>query len=152
MKIYSYDPFTKIFSNVAVAEKNQLNPNEYILPAFCTTTQPPSFPQGKQAFWNGSAWEIQNAPASEPQFSPEYLEYSPVSNPPPITPQSAVTPPLSWDDIRNDRESRLFSSDWAVLPDSNPPNKDAWLTYRQALRDIPQTFATPESVVWPIKP
>ena len=133
MKIYSYDPFTKIFFNEGVADKNQLNPSEYLIPAFCTTIQPPSFPQGKQAYWNGSAWEIRDIPQPEPEPEPEPL-------------------PVNWDTIKGKRYELLFTSDWTVLPDSNPPNKEAWLVYRQALRNIPQTFATPESVVWPIEP
>lgn len=144
MKIYSYNPFTKIFSNEAVADKNQLNPSEYILPAFCTTIQPPSFPQGKQAFWNGSAWQIQDIPQPEPEPEPELPQIEPEPEPEPE--------PISWEYVRSMRSMYLKYSDWVVLPDSNPPNKEAWLTYRQALRNIPQTFTTPESVVWPITP
>ena len=37
--------------------------------------------------------------------------------------------------------------------DATPkPSKEAWLTYRQALRDLPQNFETPEEVVWPELP
>jgi len=46
-----------------------------------------------------------------------------------------------------------WSSEGIAIPDANPkPSKKAWLTYRQALRDIPQTFSTPEEVVRPNKP
>lgn len=64
------------------------------------------------------------------------------------------TPPLpTWEQIRSQRNVLLTESDWITLADSNPkPSKEAWLAYRQALRDIPQNFSTPESVVWPAKP
>jgi hypothetical protein len=59
----------------------------------------------------------------------------------------------SWDEIRGQRDNLLVQSDWAVLPDATPePNEEAWLNYRQALRNIPQTFSNPEDVVWPQKP
>jgi hypothetical protein len=63
------------------------------------------------------------------------------------------TPPApTWEQIRAQRDGLLYESDWVGLSDSNPSNKQAWLDYRQALRNIPQTFSTPESVVWPQKP
>ena len=55
--------------------------------------------------------------------------------------------------LRMQRNDLLKESDWAVLPDANPkPSKEAWLTYRQALRDLPQHFEDPSEVVWPQKP
>ena len=56
-----------------------------------------------------------------------------------------------WNEIRSKRNSLLSQSDWTQLEDSRE-NKEAWATYRQELRDIPQTFSTPETVVWPSKP
>jgi len=37
------------------------------------------------------------------------------------------------------------------MPDF-PGDKEAWATYRQTLRDIPQTFASPADVIWPTAP
>jgi hypothetical protein len=56
-----------------------------------------------------------------------------------------------WNEIRSKRNSFLSQSDWTQLEDSKE-NKEAWAGYRQELRDIPQTFPTPESVIWPSKP
>lgn len=68
----------------------------------------------------------------------------------------AIVPPVippTWEQIRSKRDSLLKDSDWAVAGDATPkPSKEAWLAYRQALRDLPQTFSTPEEVVWPEKP
>jgi hypothetical protein len=56
-----------------------------------------------------------------------------------------------WNEIRSRRNSFLSQSDWTQLEDSKE-NKGAWAVYRQELRDIPQTFSNPESVIWPSKP
>jgi len=44
----------------------------------------------------------------------------------------------SWFRIRTERNKRLVETDWHMHTDV-PGDKDAWATYRQALRDIPQT-------------
>jgi len=56
-----------------------------------------------------------------------------------------------WNETRSRRNSFLSQSDWTQLNDSKE-NKAAWAIYRQELRDIPQTFSTPDSVIWPSKP
>jgi hypothetical protein len=56
-----------------------------------------------------------------------------------------------WNQIRSTRNSFLSQSDWTQLADSKE-KKEAWAIYRQELRDIPQTFSTPEDVIWPLKP
>lgn len=58
----------------------------------------------------------------------------------------------TMDSVRQKRNALLKESDWVGLTDVNIPNKQAWLDYRQALRDLPQTFSKPEEVVWPNKP
>jgi len=54
------------------------------------------------------------------------------------------------DKVRAERDRRLRESDWAALPDV--PAADAWLEYRQALRDVPQQSGFPDEVVWPEVP
>lgn len=68
-------------------------------------------------------------------------------------PQAVAPAPFvpTWDYIRAERTRLLASSDWTQLADA-PANKEAWATYRQSLRDITTTFATPAAVVWPVKP
>ena len=56
-----------------------------------------------------------------------------------------------WNEIRSKRNGFLSQSDWTQLDDSKE-NKEAWAIYRQELRDIPQTFSNPDSVIWPSKP
>jgi hypothetical protein len=60
---------------------------------------------------------------------------------------------VSWEEIRTKRDALLKDSDWSVAGDATPkPSKEDWLTYRQALRDLPQHFENPSEVVWPNKP
>lgn len=75
-----------------------------------------------------------------------------VDNPEYVAFLNKVYPP-TWDQIRSQRDSLLKDSDWAIISDATPkPSKEAWLTYRQALRDLPQNFEDPSEVVWPEKP
>lgn len=55
------------------------------------------------------------------------------------------------DDIRDSRNGKLTACDWTQLPDAGV-DKDAWATYRQALRDVPQQPGFPWDVVWPVPP
>ena len=53
--------------------------------------------------------------------------------------------------VRKERDKLLAETDWTQLADSSA-DKVAWATYRQALRDLPQTYANVEDVIWPTKP
>ena len=61
-----------------------------------------------------------------------------------------------WDLVRMWRNNLLIQSDTAVLPDRwatmTSEKQQAWSTYRQTLRDIPQLFSDPADVIWPTKP
>ncbi len=49
------------------------------------------------------------------------------------------------------RDAMLSETDWRVLSDSSSPSQ-AWLDYRQALRDVPSQAEFPDNIVWPTKP
>lgn len=53
--------------------------------------------------------------------------------------------------IRAKRDLMLRDSDFAMLPDSPvaESKKEAWRTYRQALRDLTKQSGFPDNVVWP---
>jgi len=57
-----------------------------------------------------------------------------------------------WQSIRNKRDQLLAESDWTQMPDSTLYQDQAWLDYRTALRNLPQSFDNPDDVVWPEKP
>ena len=50
--------------------------------------------------------------------------------------------------IRNTRNQLLKESDWTQISDATV-NKEIWLTYRQALRDITTQEGFPLEVIWP---
>lgn len=52
--------------------------------------------------------------------------------------------------LREERNKRLSVTDWWVLPDRTATAEQ--LAYRQALRDITNTYSSLDDVVWPTKP
>jgi len=58
-----------------------------------------------------------------------------------------------WDIIRKKRNFLLRSTDWTLIPGATV-DQSAWATYRQILRDLPQTYEKTglKSFAWPKKP
>lgn len=58
-----------------------------------------------------------------------------------------------WADVRAERDAKLRATDWMGLSDvpTGAGVKQAWLAYRQQLRDITQQ-ADPFNIVWPTPP
>ena len=59
---------------------------------------------------------------------------------------------LDKDEARYKRDQLLAESDWTQLSDVTNINKEAWTTYRQALRDITNQNNFPHGIVWPVIP
>jgi|TARA_R100001510_G_C7635274_1_gene193556 hypothetical protein len=59
----------------------------------------------------------------------------------------------SWIVVRQKRDALLRSTDWVMTPGSTI-DQAAWAAYRQALRDLPQTYhsARLKDISWPIQP
>jgi hypothetical protein len=57
-----------------------------------------------------------------------------------------------WERLRARRNALLTACDWTVLPDQPPARSADWITYRQALRDLPDTTSDPREAVWPVAP
>ena len=55
-------------------------------------------------------------------------------------------------DLRNERTRRLAETDWTQNPDVPEATRQAWATYRQALRDITITQQDLDGCVWPDTP
>lgn len=62
------------------------------------------------------------------------------------------SPAKAMAELRAERDARLRACDWTVLPDVPEPTRLAWLTYRQALRDLPDTTTDPFAPIWPTPP
>ena len=130
--VYSFDN-NGVFAGTDIAWESLNFDGTYIMPANSTKVAPTKIPDGYFAKWNGSKWKFEIIPVPEPEPEP--------------TPE-----PLTWDEIRSQRNYLLSQTDWIFAPDVTLQNKGAWLSYRRALRDLPITFSTPEEVVWPEKP
>ena len=65
--------------------------------------------------------------------------------------ESDISEQNKWILIRVERDRQLHESDWTELDDCPllQDEKNKWITYRQKLRNIPQDFDTPESVLFP---
>jgi len=57
-------------------------------------------------------------------------------------------------ELREIRHGMLIQTDWTQGSDSplDDATKAQWATYRQALRDITDTYTSLDDVVWPTKP
>jgi hypothetical protein len=54
--------------------------------------------------------------------------------------------------IRGQRNEKLFQSDWTMLSDAPIEDHQAWVDYRQALRDVTTQEDYPWVVIWPEPP
>jgi uncharacterized protein YjiS (DUF1127 family) len=95
---------------------------------------------------NAALWQehIKETPLTEEQLFNECERL--------LREQQGVT--TTWDSVRRKRNQLLTQSDWTQLADAplTQEQKNAWAVYRQALRDVPSSAATPEEVVWPTAP
>ncbi|OCQ18970.1 hypothetical protein A7985_22570 [Pseudoalteromonas luteoviolacea] len=59
---------------------------------------------------------------------------------------------ISWVTVRSQRDNLLAASDLKVLLalEASQAVPTELATYRQALRDLPEKFASPQEVTWPI--
>ena len=62
-----------------------------------------------------------------------------------------------WKDIRKHRNTKLTETDWTQLPDSSltQEQKNAWVSYRQELRNVPvnnEEVQSLEEINWPVIP
>lgn len=64
--------------------------------------------------------------------------------------EAAVTSEVNLTKLRSTRNRMLADTDWWVMPDRTATQ--AQLDYRQALRDITETYTSLDDVVWPEKP
>ena len=57
----------------------------------------------------------------------------------------------AWKCIRKQRNNLLIESDWTQGADVPDTIKTAWVSYRQALRDVTKQ-SDPDNITWPTKP
>jgi hypothetical protein len=113
----------------------QANPwrnNEYLIPANTTEKKPPAFNANEKAVFNGSSWLVQIIEKDEPTGeTPEQFAKR----------QEDELKDIPIPDVmlmfRAQRNYKLSVCDFRVLPDYSGSDKDAWIAYRAALRDLP---------------
>jgi hypothetical protein len=133
--VYCYNNENKAFIGTDYAQENPLSPGEFLLPACSTFVEPPSVVQDNEfTVWSDYEWILQEKPKE-----PEITEPEPL---------------ITWDYIRLRRNTLLYKSDWTQLLDCTLTNeqKQNVAQFRQQLRDIPQTYSDPLSVIWPVSP
>ena len=54
--------------------------------------------------------------------------------------------------LRRKRDAHLQKSDWTQTNDIGLKNEEEWVTYRQALRDLPTNTEDPINPIWPEQP
>jgi hypothetical protein len=113
MNVYQTD-IDGIYVGVTTADQDPLDSNNWLIPAGCVQTAPPTVTDKQFAKWDGADWVVEDIPAVEPE-------------PEPIAPEVSV---------RRKRDRRLMNSDWTQVNDA-PVDKAAWATYRKLLRDVP---------------
>lgn len=62
--------------------------------------------------------------------------------------------PKTADTVRALRDTLLDDCDWTQMGDCplSDTVKASWVTYRQALRDVPEQAGFPSDVTWPARP
>lgn len=125
--------FPKDLSNADLSDYGFYTVVEQSVPEYNTDTQyiREADPQFVENQWQ-QVWEIID-------FSSEEL--------------SAINASKS-EGIRSQRNELLAKCDWTQLADCSLSDTDkaAWVTYRQALRDLPASEGFPNTVTWPTEP
>ena len=55
-------------------------------------------------------------------------------------------------EVREERNAKLAATDWTQAADVSQVVKDSYVSYRQALRDVPTQEGFPWNVTWPTEP
>jgi len=130
MNVYQTD-LNGVFVGTTTADQDPLDSTNWLIPAGCVETAPPTIADSQLAKWSGTEWVVEDIPVveSDPEPEPVAIEVS----------------------ARSERDGLLLTSDWTQVDDS-PVDKSAWVIYRQLLRDIPSQEGFPNTITWPTKP
>jgi hypothetical protein len=102
--------------------------------------------------WDGSNWVLQQDETSIARFGFTAADFpdAPVPEEPDYNPDERAREQEA-SEVRSQRDALLAETDWTQVADA-PVDQQAWSTYRQALRDIPEQGGFPSDVDWPSKP
>ena len=128
MNVYQTD-LNGVFVGTTTADQDPLDSTNWLIPAGCVQTAPPTITDKQLAKWDGAKWVVENIPVVEPDPEPKPLSEA--------------------ETVRAKRDALLAASDSMALADRIT---DEWRVYRQALRDIPAQSGFPTNVTWPTEP
>jgi len=181
MEIYHYSEATQELLGIGLADENPLEPGAYLIPAHATTSPPPVSGKNEAAVWRGDAWEkvpdfrgtaywteagekniseLGEAPPEGAALSPAPGEFY-VLRGGKWEEDDALKTAFFAEAVRRERDARLRACDPQALPDyphESDGSEQAWLAYRQALRDLPSLPGFPwggvsdPAIPWPEKP
>lgn len=80
MKIYNYHPQTNVFIGTGFADQDPLEENNFLIPAYATTVEPPSFGPDSQAVFENGGWRIESIPKPEAEKQPTPEEIQAAEN------------------------------------------------------------------------
>ena len=87
------------------------------------------------------------------KYDPETDSIVEDNDPPgPPAPTQAELEAMDLVILRGERNQLLAETDWTQNADVSDTVSNKWKTYRQALRDITDTYKSQLTVVWPTKP
>lgn len=114
-------------------QPNPFRPNEYLIPAGSTDREPPEFKANELAVYNGTSWLVQRkeVETSTDTETPEEFQKRHEKE------LAEIPVPDVMLMFRAQRNYKLNVCDFRVLPDYTGEDKEAWVAYRQALRDLP---------------
>ena len=125
MNVYQTD-IDGIFVGTTTADQDPLDSTNWLIPAGCVETAPPTITDKQLAKWDGADWVVEDTPVVELDPEPEPLSEA--------------------ETVRAKRDALLAASDHMALADRIT---DEWRTYRRSLRDVPAQDGFPNTVSWP---
>lgn len=155
MKVYGFDAATGESTGVIDCDRDALG-GGWLQPWNSTSARPPDAGEKQVAVFANGEWSLVPDHRGETWYDgqmPVLVEA--IGAPPGLTPEPApLTIEEQWTIVRARRDGLLAASDWTQAADAPLSGLavEAWRLYRRALRDIPESFADPSSIVWPETP
>lgn len=162
MILYNYDNTTGEYLGSSNAQANPKAEGEFLPRANATEQAPPIYEDGEKPVFKNNKWVVlkdhrgktaYNANDRDDLYIVEELgdlkEGFVLEQP-----ELVLSDDEKWEQVRQKRNNLLSQSDWTVLIDSplTDEKKQEYITYRQALRNLPSKYNNPDDVIYPDQP